>query len=348
MTRYLLRMAVTAAATLILIAGLGPSAVFADAPDPVLGPAWPQDTALEFRWASGGVPPAAIRTAMLEGAADATSSRVSRAPSFAFDAAAANDAAYGLAMPCASNAIACAYRAVPTGFDVWLRENGHKYDWGTLRWCEVTGFAAGCFSAETLMLDELGHVDGLAHHVNLPDESDYTDSVVQAGSHAKPQAGWNASAFGVCDTATLQTMYDVPSWSTPYSSCLDIPATLTLSMTPAGAASGTVTLGAAFRATEGGRLNGNPLAGRRVVLQLRTGLDWTDAGVMAGAPTAGNYTLSVLVRPGTDYRAVYRATASEGLRSTASAVITSGGTCTGVCPLGPTPARPAVTLGRGR
>ncbi len=338
----------TAATAFALLAILFPSAVLGDTPDPVLGPAWPQDSALEYHWATGGVPPAAIRTALIEGATDATVSRASRAPSFTYDTTAANDVGYGIPMPCASNAIACAYRNVPTGFDVWLRESGHKYDWGTLRWCEVVAFAAGCFSAETLMLDELGHIDGLAHHPNLPDESDYTDSVVQAGSHAKPQAGWNASAFGVCDTATLQTMYDVPSWSTPYSTCLAIPATLSLSMTPPGAASGSVIFTSAFRAADGGRLNGNPLAGRRVVLQARISFNWVDVVVMAGMTTAGSYSISISVRPVTDYRAVYRATASEGLRTAVSPTITSGGTCTSVCPLGPTPVRPSITLGRGR
>ncbi len=348
MTHLPFRVAATAAAVAVMLSAILPCAVLADTPDPVLGPAWPQDTLLEYRWASGGVPPTAMRTAMLAGAADATTSRASRAPLFAYDSTAANDFSYGLPMPCASNAIACAYRYLPSGFDVWLRENGHKYDWGTLRWCEVNAFAPGCFSTETITLDELGHVDGLAHHVNLPDESDYLDAVVQAGSHAKPQVGWNQIVYGVCDTATLQTMYDVPSWSTPYSTCLDIPATLTLSMAPASAASGTVTFASAFRATEGGRLNGNPISGRRVVLQMRSGLDWTDVGVMPGAATSGSYAMSVLVRSGTDYRAVYRATPSEGLRTTVSAVLTSGGACTATCPLGPIPATPAFAPGRGR
>ena len=351
MTRCLTRAAATAAVLAALLAAILPSAVLAGTPDPNLPPAWPQDSALEYRWAPTGVPPAAIRTALLEGAADATATRASRAPSFAFDSTASNDVGYGIPMPCASNAIACAYRNVPSGFDVWIRENGHKYDWGTLRWCELNGSLTGCFSAETLMLDELGHIDGLAHHVNLPDESDYTDSVVQAGSHQKPQAGWNQSVFGVCDTATLQTLYDVPSWSTLYSTCLAIPASLTLSMSPSSAASGTVTFSASFHATDGGRLNGNPLTGRRVVLQSRSGLDWSDTAAFTSGATSGSYTANILVRPGMDYRAVFRATANEGLRTTVSAVVTSGGACTSICPLGRAPgdpASPAVMIGSGR
>ena len=50
---------------------------------------------------------------------------------------------------------------------MWLREQGHVYDWGTLKWCQAYASPPnGCYDAETIALDEFGHVEGLGHHVN--------------------------------------------------------------------------------------------------------------------------------------------------------------------------------------
>ena len=49
----------------------------------------------------------------------------------------------------------------------------------------------GCYDAETVALDEFGHVEILDHHVNQDDQSDYTDAVVQTFSRTKPGVGWN-------------------------------------------------------------------------------------------------------------------------------------------------------------
>ncbi len=49
-------------------------------------------------------------------------------------------------------------RDPPDWFGVWFRENGHRFDWGTLRWCEMSGGPDGCYQVENVTLDELGHV----------------------------------------------------------------------------------------------------------------------------------------------------------------------------------------------
>jgi hypothetical protein len=137
--------------------------------------------------------------------------------------------------------------------------------------------------------------------------------------------------------ATLQQLYDVASWTAFYSTCLGVPTTLTLAMSPAGAASGSVVFTTSFRTAGSGRLNGNPVSGRRAVLQWRSGLDWVDSVALAPTATAGVYTAGVAVRSGTDYRVIFRATPYEGLRGATSPVVTSGGSCTSTCPLGPAP-----------
>ncbi len=327
------RLGTTAAAVLVLIVTTGTA--LAATPDPTLSPAWPQGATLTYRWASGAVPPTAMQTAVTAAAGDATRTRASAAPAYAYSSSAANGVSYGTSNPCGVNGLACFSRNPAGGYwHLWFRENGHRYDWGTLGWCEMTGSPNGCYRAETIALDELGHVDGLDHHVNLPNDADYADAVVQAYSHARPQVGWNASAFGRCDVATLQQVYDVASWTTPYSTCLDVPTTLSLAVSPATTTGGSVTFTATLRSNGTGRLAGNPMSGRVVVLQQRSGTSWSDLLTMSLGTAAGSYTARYAPKGTQAFQAVFRKPAAEGVRASASAAVTVTVVCTSApCPL---------------
>ena len=126
------------------------------------------------------------------------------------------------------NGLACFTRDAPDGFTMWFREHGRVFDWGTLKWCQMyTSAPNGCYDAETVALDEFGHVEGLGHHVNFADDRDYTDAVVQTFSRTKPREGYNMHVLGVCDVARLQIRYDIPEHASfPYSTCLDLPTKL--------------------------------------------------------------------------------------------------------------------------
>ena len=153
-------------------------------------------------------------------------------------------------------------RNPPAKFGVWFRENGHRFDWGTLRWCELSGGPDGCYQVRNVMLDELGHVLVLDHHVNFGDDRDYDDAVVQTYSRTKPKAGWNAHAFGRCDVATLQQQYDVPSSTAAYSTCLDVPTTLSMSASRTSVVAGSMVTFTATLGSDGtGKLSNN--AGER-------------------------------------------------------------------------------------
>ena len=218
-TRWL---ASAVAAVIGLLAGAG--SVTGHGPDPLVGSGrWNQDQALTFQWRPGSVPTSAIQTAIKSAAADATASRASQAASFAYDAAGPNLIGYGKGATCGVNGLACFTRTPPSSFTMWLREQGHVYDWGTLKWCQAYRTPpSGCYDAENIALDEFGHVEILDHHVNWSNESDYEDAVVQTKSRTYPQAGWNKHAFGRCDVATLQMQYEVRTWSAKYSTCLDL------------------------------------------------------------------------------------------------------------------------------
>ena len=165
------------------------------------------------------------------------------------------------------NGIGCFTRTAPTGFTMWLREHGRVFDWGTLRWCQMQ-LTNGCYDAETIALDEFGHVEILGHHVNYSDDRDYTDAVVQTVSRSRPRTGYNMHTYGICDTATLQIRYDVTTLSSLYSRCLDIVTVLTLAFSdtsiPYGGLVNVTSLLRAASDTDYGRLSANPIGARTV------------------------------------------------------------------------------------
>ena len=340
--RRLVLVGVVALALLGVMAGT-PGPAGAHSPDPVLaGGLFAQNADLHFKWATGGTPPTAMRTALNDAVADSNASRKSKAPTFTYDTGGSNSVYYGIDVPCGINGLACFRRDAPTWFSISLRENGHRFDWGVLRWCEMNGDPAGCYDAENVMLDELGHVLGLDHHVNFADDSDFTDAVVQTYTHARPGVGWNAHVFGRCDVATLQQQYDVASASTLYSTCLPIDTATTLAASRTSAVSGSmVTFTATLKSDGTGRLAGNAMSGRVVVLQIRSGTTWADLIRMGAGASAGSYVTSVTVRDSADYRALYRKTTTEGARSSGSAAV--GITVTAGCTQQPCPqsAKPA-------
>lgn len=338
------RVALTFVATGVLLAGVAGSPRPADAhsPNPVFaGGPFAQNADLRFRWGAGGTPPTVMQTAIRNAAAGSNASRKSKAPTFTYDAAGGNTVYYGVDVPCGINGLACFRRDAPTWFGVWIRPNGHRFDWGTLRWCEMTGYPDGCYDAENIVLDEFGHVHGVDHHLNFADESDYGDAVVQTYARVKPRAGWGAHVFGRCDVATLQQLYDVATWSTLYSTCLGIDTTTTLTASATSVVEGTLVTFTARLASAGtGRLAGNPMAGRVVVLQVRSGTAWADVLTMGAGSTAGSYVASLTIRTSADYRAIYRRTTTEGTRGSVSPVVAIKATvaCYRLCPLFTPPA----------
>ena len=317
------------ASILLLGAALSPTGAAAHGPDPALsGGSFGQDQVLRFRWRAGAVPSAAIKTAITEAAADVTASRASRAATFAYDASGPNPIGYGAGATCGVNGLACFTRDAPDGFTMWLREQGHVFDWGTLKWCQAyTTAPNGCYDAETIALDEFGHVEGLNHHVNYSSDSDYDDAVVQTFSRTKPAAGWNRHTFGRCDVATLQVKYDVTSSTAKYSTCLDLATVLTLARSPASIPTGgTATLTATLKVASSssyGRLSGNVVGGRTVTLQRRApgATAWVTVGTMPAGGSAGTYVLAQRLGADTDYRAVFTTPTTEGINGDTSPTV---------------------------
>jgi len=297
------------------------------APDPALSGRWNQNQALTYSWRSGSVPDPKFQAPINAAAADATASRASQAATFAYSSGSSNLIGYGTGATCSTSGIACFSRSAPTGFSMWMREQGHKYDWGSLRWCQYySTWPDGCFDVENIMLDEFGHVEILNHHANYSGESDYLDALVQTKSHAKPQTGWNAHAFARCDVATLQIQYDMQGWGAKYSTCLDLATTLTLGANAGYVGyGGTVTLTATLKVANDpsySRLAANPVSLRYVTLESRpTGGSWTSLGTMAYGSTSGTYSKAVQLTTRREFRAVFPKPSTEGLRASTSGTV---------------------------
>ena len=304
-------------------------------PDPFMGDPFAQGDVLEYRWVAGAAPPAAIKTAIHAAADDANATRRSKAPTFDYATDGTNGIGYGATAPCGVNGLACFRRNAPVSFSVYLREHLHRFDWGTLRWCEIER-VNGCYDAENITLDELGHVLGLDHHDNLPDESDYGDAVVQQYSRARPREFYNAHVFGRCDWATLQQVYDVLTFTTLYSTCLDVPTKLALTASRTSVVAGSVVTFTATVGSDGtGKLSNNPVSSRTVVLQQRTAAGWVDVLTMVPGSSSGTYSVGLAMRSTSDIRAVFRKPSGEGLRGSSSAAVTvmvSAACTTSLCP----------------
>ncbi|MGD8685110.1 MAG: hypothetical protein PVG27_14280 [Chloroflexota bacterium] len=283
---------------------------------------WAKDRTLAFRWRPGAAPPSWARRPMKAAAEDASGTAYARSPHFPYRSEAHNAMAYTGAMPafCSQRAIACAGRSMPTTWGVWIRPHGTDFAWGTLRWCQKTSSSSGCFDLRRVALHELGHITGLDHPSSAGFTLSYADSVMQGITPARPYAGASRHAFGRCDVATLQELYDTPDNKTSISTCNDVATTLALSASNTSVPRGTsVTLTAQLKVD--GRsayrqLADNPLNGRSVKLKYRpAGSDgpWQTAWLRP-LYSSGRYRLSITPSATWEFKAVFPAPGDEGLR----------------------------------
>ena len=327
------------AAAVLIVSSISAGSAVAHGPDPALsGGGFGQNQVLRFRWRAGSEPPVVMKDAIKAAANDANDTRASKAGTFAYDGSAPSPIGYGAGATCGVNGLACFTRDVPDSFTMWFREQGHVFDWGTMKWCETyTTPPNGCYDAENIALDEFGHVEGLGHHDNYDSESDYGDAVVQTYSRTKPSAGYNKHVFGRCDVARLQIIYDMLTTSAKFSTCLDMSTVLTIGASTTQIVSGgSTTLTATLKVVDSdsyGRLGGNAVSGRTVTLQRRAvgTTTWIAVGTMPTGAASGTYVLAQ--RPGvdTEYRAVFATPSGEGINGDSSpAVRVSVTGCTGV------------------
>lgn len=310
------------------IAALEPAGAARPTPNFSAG-GWSKDKKLTYRWRTGAVPPSWAASPLQAGAQDATRSSGARSPRFVYSSGGANSVAYTGTLPgfCSSAAIACASRSMPTSWGVWIRPYGTDYSWGTLRWCQKTSSSGGCFDIRRVMLHELGHIAGLNHPSSLGFTLSAGDSVMQGITPMRPQAGSSRHAFGRCDVATLQELYDTPDNKTDISTCNDVATKVSLvADTPTIAKGASVRLTATLTvATQSSyrQLAGNALNGRSLKLKYRrvgSGDTWKTVW-MRSLYRQGRYEASLSPGATWEFRAVFSKPTDEGLRYSRSDIM---------------------------
>lgn len=289
---------------------------------------WVQDKRLPYRWAAAATPPSWASAALNAAAGDASESAVARGPRFVLAADADDYVSYSGVFPsyCSRSGIACAARNMPSFWGVWLRPHGTDYAWGTLRWCQKDG-ADGCFDLRRIMLHELGHIAGLNHPSSAGFTLGANETVMHAISPAKPKPGSSRHAFGRCDVATLQELYDTPDNKTAISNCNDVATTLTLTAAKAAVDPGeSVRLTAELRIEDKGAyglLAGDPLNGRSVSIKYRRAAsddEWTTTW-MRSLYASGRYELTIAPQASWEFKALFPSPGDEGLRFSHSEVV---------------------------
>jgi hypothetical protein len=288
---------------------------------------WPKDRTLGFRWAAGAIPPAWAKGPLGYAANDAARSSHARSPRFVYRSSAANSVRYSGTFPTfCGNGIACASRAMPTTWGVWIRPHDTDFAWGTLRWCQKRS-SSGCFDIRRVMLHELGHIAGLHHPSSSGAGLGAHESVMHAITPNTPKPGSTRHSFGRCDVATLQELYDVPNNRAAISTCNDVATNLTLTIDQTSVTRGTsVKLTAALRVKDWNayrELAGNPLNSRSVKLKYRragSSDTWSTAWMKA-INKSGRHELTIAPQATWEFKAVFPAPDDEGLRFSRSPLL---------------------------
>lgn len=321
---------VMAVMSVVVVGTASISGVVAHSPDPTFsGALFDQDQQVGYRWRAGQWPPDWMRGAINAAADDSNDSRRSRAATFAYDSGSDSLIAYDEPTPCGALGAACTNRAnAPDSFNMWYRRQGYPFDWGSMRWCQAYSNAPdGCYDAEAIALHEFGHVEVLAHHEMLGNESDFLDSIMETTARTKPRAGYNAYLYARCDLATLQRKYDLQGTGSSVARCQSLDTTLSLSTNDTSIEyRGTVTFTAVLRISSnsgGGKLSGDALSDRDVILQRRVpDGTWATVGSMADAASGGGYVLSQAPTVSYEWRAWFGQPDNEGIQGAISAGVT--------------------------
>jgi hypothetical protein len=176
-------------------------------------------------------------------------------------------------------------------------------------------------------LHEFGHILGLDHPENHGYRLQPNDTVMQAVTPSRPNAGSSRHSYGPCDVASLQEVYDVPDNRTPISSCNTVATTLNLASSrttlPPG---GSVILTATLRIVDRdglGKLGGAPLNGRSVKLRYRrAGSDDAWAAIWMASVGQGRYEATLQPPRDWELEAVFKQPEDEGLLDSRSDVVT--------------------------
>jgi hypothetical protein len=107
--------------------------------------------------------------------------------------------------------IGCAKTSATSPFTTWRVWLASNRCWTNGSGGRTCASDTGAFDVETLTLNEMGHVNILAHHVNPA----YSDAVVQAVPTSYPNTDWQMRSLRWADTGRLNLLYGRDPCTTP-------------------------------------------------------------------------------------------------------------------------------------
>ena len=325
-----------------------PTTVRAHGPDPVLE-RYVLRAGRRLSASTGGPAPSRrrVKTAIRAAAADATTTRRSAAATFAYDAAGSNPIGYGDGRHVRPQRHRVLHAERPDGFTMWFREQGHVFDWGTLKWCQT-------YARSTERL--LRRRDDRPRRVRArrgPRPPRQLRRRARLRRRRRPDrlAGQANGAAGTCTASGGATSRrssastTSPNASAKYSTCLDLATTLTIAASPdvdrvrrhddarppRSRSPSLAALRPALRSNPVSRPDGARSSAGAGDGDLDHRRD--DGARSAAAPTASRSSS----RPATEFRAVFKTPTDEGINGD-----TSGRRSTvavAPCTVGPCPLR---------
>ena len=107
--------------------------------------------------------------------------------------------------------VACAKTGLYSPFTTWWVWLASNRCWTNGAGGRTCGSDSGAYDVETVTLNEMGHVNFLAHHLNPA----YGDAVVQAAPTSYPNTNWQMRTLHWADTGRLNLLYGRDPCTTP-------------------------------------------------------------------------------------------------------------------------------------
>lgn len=196
-------------ALLLVVGSLAPAPASAAAYDPVLlGWTWPAGTT--GTWRFGSFPTTSWMRTSVTNAINTASHTAYANPDFEYTTSSSanvtmeyKDSSTTSCTTGVYNWVACAKTTSNSPFTTWWVWLASNRCWTNGSGGRTCGSDTGAFDAQTVTLNEKGHVNNLAHHVNPA----YADSVVQAQPVSYPNTNWQMRTLRWADTGRLNLLY---------------------------------------------------------------------------------------------------------------------------------------------
>lgn len=195
-------------ALLLVVGSAAPAPAAAAAYDPLLDLGWTWPAGTTGTWRFGSFPTTSWMRTAVTNAVNTASHTAYANPDFEYTTSSSANVTVeykdgGTSCAGKTGWVGCAKTGISAPFTTWWVWLASNRCWTNGSGGRTCGSDTGAFDAETITLNEMGHVNFLAHHVNPA----YADSVVQAQPVSYPNTNWQMRTLRWADTGRLNLIY---------------------------------------------------------------------------------------------------------------------------------------------